>query len=352
MVRWPSEFGTGFSRSVFATSLSWWRAGLFPLNLPAGFSRLGLRNGRNLALFERDRRSREGQPVPLITNRQSHVCVPLERPLRASPRYALCAAAIAFALSTAASAAPPSRDQQLQLLLDAQRAFDRGAALRRADPSEAQRAFRESAEAFAAVADSGMHSSNLYYNLGNAWLEAGHVGRAIVNYRRAERLAPGDGELEHNLRTARSMRANQIAVSGERALWDALLSWHDGTAVRTRFVFALAAYMLFWLLLVIQLFARRFRWILVLAPLAILWIVPGASVAWDTVLHGRPQEGVIIANDVIARKGNSEGFEPQFEQTLHEGVEFILIERRGDWFHVELPDGNTGWVKAAEAELI
>ena len=38
----------------------------------------------------------------------------------------------------------------------------------------------------------------LLYNLGNARLQAGDVGKAIVSYRRAERLIPGDERLELN----------------------------------------------------------------------------------------------------------------------------------------------------------
>ena len=59
-----------------------------------------------------------------------------------------------------------------------------------------------------------------------------------------------------------------------------------------------------------------------------------------------------MADEVIVRKGNSTSYEPQFNQPLYEGVEFTLIERRGDWLRIELPDGNSGWISADQAELI
>ena len=87
------------------------------------------------------------------------------------------------------------------------------------------------------------------------------------------------------------------------------------------------------------------------AVTAVLWLACAISVAADE-LGGRALEGVVLADDVVVRKGNSEGFEPRFEQPLHEGVEFRVIEQRPDWLSIELPDGKTGWIRAADAGLI
>ena len=46
----------------------------------------------------------------------------------------------------------------------------------------------------------GQYSAELFYNLGNAWYQAGHPGQAIRNYRRAQRLSPRDPDLRNNLR--------------------------------------------------------------------------------------------------------------------------------------------------------
>jgi len=61
---------------------------------------------------------------------------------------------------------------------------------------------------------------------------------------------------------------------------------------------------------------------------------------------------VVLVDDVIARKGNGEGFEPQFEEPLHQGVEFEVLDRRPGWFQVELADGQRGWIRTDQAALI
>lgn len=45
-------------------------------------------------------------------------------------------------------------------------------------------------------------SPEVYFNLGNAWLKQGRPGQAVLNYRRAARLAPRDGDIQANLRFA------------------------------------------------------------------------------------------------------------------------------------------------------
>jgi len=40
------------------------------------------------------------------------------------------------------------------------------------------------------VEEEGLRNGQLFYTLGNTWFMAGDVGRAILNYRRAEKLSP------------------------------------------------------------------------------------------------------------------------------------------------------------------
>ena len=242
--------------------------------------------------------------------------------------------------------------QRREVLAEAQQAYDRGVEILRSRPDEAAEQFRLAAARFQMLVDDGVANGRLYYNLGNAYLQAGEVGRAILQYRRAERFIAGDDRLEGNLRYARSLRRDQIAPSGERALADALLSWHHTTSATTRMWVFAVAYVLFWLLLISWIFRRAGLWRYVAGGCAVLWIACGASLAVELTSIGENLDGVILRDEVIVRKGNGEGFAPQFEQPLHEGVEFSVMEKRGDWLSIELPDGKTGWIPAAAAGLI
>ncbi len=242
--------------------------------------------------------------------------------------------------------------QKVQVLNEGLQAFDKGSSLRQANPTEAARDFREAADKFQLLADSGLKNGKLLYDLGNAWLESGQVGKAILNYRRAQQLTPDDGRLTANLRYARTLRRNQLPESGERAFLQTLFFWHHSTSTRGRFMLGVALYVVFWLLLIARNFMPRFRWRYVLVPCALGWLALAASVAVSLVGQSTRQSGVVLANDVTVRKGNGEGFEPQFKEHLYEGVEFDVLEKRTDWLHIELPDGKDGWIAARDAELI
>jgi len=70
-------------------------------------------------------------------------------------------------------------------------------------------------------------------------------------------------------------------------------------------------------------------------------------------VHDRTAEdGVIVAEQVIARKGDGESYEPAFKEPLHAGTEFNVVERRQDWLYIELMDSRRCWIPSASAELV
>ena len=62
--------------------------------------------------------------------------------------------------------------------------------------------------------------------------------------------------------------------------------------------------------------------------------------------------GVVVVSETVARQGDGRSYEPSFEDPLHSGTEFRLLEERPDWLQVELPDGRRCWLLAADVELI
>ena len=65
--------------------------------------------------------------------------------------------------------------------------------------------FAEAAQQYENLIAMGYEDTALYYNLGNAYLEGGDPGRAILNYLRAEELSPRNPNVRANLDLARSM---------------------------------------------------------------------------------------------------------------------------------------------------
>ena len=62
--------------------------------------------------------------------------------------------------------------------------------------------------------------------------------------------------------------------------------------------------------------------------------------------------GVIVAEEVVVRKGNGESYTPQLPQPLHAGTEFVVREARGSWLAIELDNGTSGWIRRDSAALL
>ena len=78
----------------------------------------------------------------------------------------------------------------------------------------------------------------------------------------------------------------------------------------------------------------------------------GASALWDIGIDSGQTRGVLVGDQVIVRKGNADSFSPQFEEPINRGVEFEVLEVRPDWLHIELGNGEQGWIQTDDAEIV
>ena len=235
---------------------------------------------------------------------------------------------------------------------DAQAEFDAGLAAFDSDPDQAIVHLQSAAEMFEAIIRDGAHNGRLYYNLGNTYLQLGRLGEAIASYRRAEQLIPGDARLEANLQYAMGLRRTQLNAADSAGLLHTLFFWHYRVPLATRFRVGLGLYVLFWAVLMVRVLRGRGGMRVLSVLLAAGWLAMAASVTTEWPQDARSVAGVIVADDVVVRKGNGVNYEPQFQQLLYEGVEFTVLERRGQWLRIELPNGYTGWIRTEQAELI
>ena len=271
-----------------------------------------------------------------------------------------CARALGIVLALAAPMAwtAPTRANDgadnLRIAFDQAIAeFDEAQGLLSAQPDRARRLFRSAAQRFAGIVAAGVVNGHLEYNLGNCYLQAGDIGQAVLHYRRAERLIPGDPMLADNLAVARSRCLTVIKSTRESQFLRSILFWHYETPRGRRVAVAVAGYLGFWLLASIYNFLRR-RSILMAALICMgLAAASGISLAAEHWTDRNAPAGVITGVDLAVYKGPGSGYQRQFEQPLQPGVEFTLRERtRSGWWRIELVDGKTGWVDAAAAQLV
>jgi len=267
-------------------------------------------------------------------------------------RSSVIAILIIASAAAAARGGELSRVRRMALLDEAEQAFQ--AAVNARNDWEAEANFRKAANAYQQLVDDGVRNGRLYYNLGNTYFRLGEPARAILNYRRALRLMPGNGRILNNLRFARTQVQDKIEMSGKRALARSLFFWHYETSLKARSMAALFFYVLVWGLALAAILLRRRSVRRMLVGAVAVTIALGVSCLVSSLYHDT--EGVITAEKVVLRKGSGLSYKEKYEAALHAGAEFSVIEERGTgrnrWFHIKLADGKTGWIPASACELI
>jgi len=244
------------------------------------------------------------------------------------------AGAFAVALACLAGCGRPVAPDAAAAFRQAQETFDQAK-----QPAD----FLRAAAQYQALLDRGIVSGALYYNQGNAFLQAGEKGRAIAAYRQAQRYRPRDPYLDANLRLA----LGNPAASGGLPLVEQIFFWQNWLSYPEKFA-ALAAAAGVTLVAACLALGRRRRYLWNTAAVAlVVTVVAGASAAYDWWRFEQVRHGVTLA-ETVARKGNSASYEPALNGPLPAGTEFTLRGRRSDWLHVQLPGGIDGWIPAGQ----
>ena len=262
-------------------------------------------------------------------------------------------------LTACAFFARPALGDTTALLNDlnaAQSAYDHGIEVARTDPEAAQKYFMDAASGFEKVVNGGVTNGHLLYNLGNAQVQSKQIGGGIGSYLQAQRIIPEDSQLQSNLAHARSLVKDRFQSGGGMLMEDVSAWWHF-ISFNGRLTLAEIAWITCWTIAAFlfyrpaiqtqslaRVLARRTACVC-----AIIGVILAATVAVDMLAPNFYPQGVTIRDGVMVRKGNGEGFEPQFAEPLSQGVEFRVLEKRPGWLRIRLGDEKTGWIAANQA---
>ena len=215
--------------------------------------------------------------------------------------------------------------------------------------------YPEAIQIYEQILDKDIQDSAIYFNLGNAYFQSGDLGRAILNYQRAAKLDPRDGDIRANLELARSMAIDQFTITpggplnilaGLSGRW---LSFDEVAMI------ALGA----WLALVWVLIAWRgmsssggvdgLRYAAII--LLFMVLISGASLGSRIYLESNQPDGVIVAPVVAVHDQPVEA--ETTDINLYSGTEVKLLEHQDQWIKFSVPgDTMGGWVPLDAVELI
>ena len=222
-----------------------------------------------------------------------------------------------------------------------------------ANASYSEEDYKVAVAEYEKVLSMGYESGPLYYNLANAYFKSGSLGKAILNFSRAERLMPNDADLKANLNYARSLIEGGT-VQPER-------KWFARAFFKIAGLFSLDGVTLLCAVLYLVFCGLIILFLLTGGPgrRALLY-ASGATLcalAFSVSVFAANFDKALMRKEAVVLAGSSEAkFEPLTDATtffaLNEGEGIFIVNIRENWAKIERPDGKRGWVRIEDIEML
>ena len=198
-------------------------------------------------------------------------------------------------------------------------------------------------------------SADIYYNLGNSYYKVGDIAKAILNYERALILQPANGDVRSNLEIARGKAVDKATDVPELFFIIWLKAITNLMSIQSWAIIAISFFLLFivstyFFLFSTNIVARKTFFSLALFFL-VFCVIANISAAFRQRVRLNRMNAIITSPSVTIRSTPNDNGTSLF--ILHEGRKVIIKDdSMKDWKEIQLEDGNVGWVKKNDLEVI
>ena len=212
--------------------------------------------------------------------------------------------------------------------------------------------YEEAVKLYESLVEEGYRNGKIHFNLGNAYYRDGQLGKAILNYYRAERFLPGDEDVAHNLALANQQRVDPLIDEETQSFTRSLDRFMYKLDYPVLYGLALVMVVLCGLVSTLMILRSRGRrplgYVLVIGSLIALFLTMAVFLQHRTL--AREDMAVVVAREVNVLSGPSTRETISF--TIHEGISCHILDRTEGWYRIRLANGYNGWVRRSDIEII
>jgi hypothetical protein len=196
------------------------------------------------------------------------------------------------------------------------------------------------------IAENGLESAFLYYNMGNAYFKNNSLPSAILYYEKARKLAPNDEDILYNLGIANTMIVDKIEKVPElfyKEWWNYFYNMFDAnTWASISLVFWIV--LLFFVGMFILTQSRTLKKLSFYAGLIFLFLtIATLGLSSQKYYFTKEQkEAIIFTPTITAKSSPTQNAVDLF--VVHEGTKIRVLDEVQDWVKIRIPDGSIGWL--------
>jgi hypothetical protein len=214
--------------------------------------------------------------------------------------------------------------------------------------------YQKAIEEYQAILEGGEYSMKLYYNLANAYFKMGKIGKSILYYNKALRIAPSQEDIRHNLAIAEAQTKDRITAIPEFFLNRWLRTVRNSMSCTAWSVLSLVLFGILLAFALLFLLASRKSWRKLGfygAMCAFLLFVGFTSFAISSRNDMLSHDEAIVMGTAISVKSSPDNSATDLF-VLHEGTKVKVLSEVDEWCEVVIADGKKGWTLKNNVEEI
>jgi len=226
--------------------------------------------------------------------------------------------------------------------------------LQRANEAYAQSEFQKAAGWYEELLKTNGESAIVYYNLGNSYYRLNKIAPGILNFERALLLEPGNKDIRFNLEIAKLKAVDKIEAVDDFFLTEWFREIQNLLSTDAWSNFSITCFILLIICLFLFFFSRRIfiKKLGFYVGLGLfVGVVFGNCFAYNQKKKlTRRNEAIIFAPTTTIKSSPDNSGTDLF--ILHEGTKVKLKNKLSNWDEIETADGNVGWIRSSEIEVI
>ena len=206
--------------------------------------------------------------------------------------------------------------------------------------------YQEAIKLYEEIEISGNVSSELYYNLGNAYYKLNKVAPSIYNYERAIQLNPLNEDALNNLIIAKRLTLDRIEELPKSIFQKINKNFlqkftYNNWAIIV-IIFSFLASILF-LLYYFSYTPNKKRLFFITSTLSFILLLSTLTITYSQYNQSKKTvEAIIFSEEVEIKNAPTNDADEIF--TLHEGTKVKVLDTVDNWKKIKLVDGKIGWM--------